>query len=457
MTLARLGASALLLSLAPFAAAQVPVGTVLVAVDGAVAGTSDLQWIPGTGGTPIVLPFTRSNPLADVVAIEYDPVSATTLLVEKQSGMDIRVNMICMQPGAGGAPVIMSSSFEDLAGTSGFWLEDLDRGPQGCLLALLRGSNSAVRILRMNVGGTCGSTNLVWNDVPVPATLPAAATPTSITSDEDGVIYIGAGTGPFSGNFAAVYTTGLEGGAFGTFFSQVGTSGVALQPNGITIDSLGTLIAGGTRNIIPGPCCDMICGTTVLTVDPANPVIDVEHGNGFITWVAKENGLSFYVDLPGCAALATNLSLFSGPLPGVVAIANVDDDSNYGCPCRTSNDTVPTISASATTTAGTVWDVDLSGGIANAPALFYGGLSNTSWGGVPLPLDLTPFGGQGSFYLQSSNFEFSDSLDANGEWSLSLPMPPGLAGTTVYTQFFTTDPGASPAFAASSGFALTVN
>jgi hypothetical protein len=102
-----------------------------------------------------------------------------------------------------------------------------------------------------------------------------------------------------------------------------------------------------------------------------------------------------------------------------------------------SNTGVPTINSSMT--------VDLSGGRANAIAIFAFGLSNTKWGSINLPFDLTIFNAAGCWIYVSTEFLFSVTTDSSGghKFTLTVPNNAVLKGVQFYNQFVVDDPGAN--------------
>ncbi len=72
------------------------------------------------------------------------------------------------------------------------------------------------------------------------------------------------------------------------------------------------------------------------------------------------------------------------------------------------------------------------------------GVSNTSWNGIPLPLDLGWFGMPGCKLASSYEWSVNGWSDANGvlQWGFAIPQAAGLVGARFYNQAFAVDPSA---------------
>jgi hypothetical protein len=85
---------------------------------------------------------------------------------------------------------------------------------------------------------------------------------------------------------------------------------------------------------------------------------------------------------------------------------------------------------------GQQFAVELSGAVGAGPALFWLGLDNTSWGGIPLPLDLTTLGAPACSLLAAMDGSYAGVTDAQGQATLPIVFPhPGPIGLTVYGQW----------------------
>ena len=71
------------------------------------------------------------------------------------------------------------------------------------------------------------------------------------------------------------------------------------------------------------------------------------------------------------------------------------------------------------------------------PAVLIAGISDDSWAGIPLPLDLGPFGGPGCSILVSPEVLLATTSDDFGEARFTIPVPadPALSGTRTYVQW----------------------
>ena len=116
----------------------------------------------------------------------------------------------------------------------------------------------------------------------------------------------------------------------------------------------------------------------------------------------------------------------------------------FGTACQGSSGT-PALSFGALPRLGKPFTIDLAGARATTPTLFFLGGSNTSWGAIPLPFDLKLLGAAGCSLYSSLDASFGLATDAKGAASVqfSVPNVPGLANSTVYTQFLIVDPGAN--------------
>jgi hypothetical protein len=80
--------------------------------------------------------------------------------------------------------------------------------------------------------------------------------------------------------------------------------------------------------------------------------------------------------------------------------------------------------------------VELSGAAGAGPALFWLGLDDTTYGGLPLPLDLTILGAPGCSLLAPIDASYLGASDAQGAATMPIHFPhPGPIGLTVYGQW----------------------
>ena len=80
----------------------------------------------------------------------------------------------------------------------------------------------------------------------------------------------------------------------------------------------------------------------------------------------------------------------------------------------------------------------------NVPFLFLG-LSNTLWGIVPLPLDLTLIGMTGcTLYTDPFLTFFPANIGGTATWSIPIPNDPNYLGLTLFNQGGVTSFGTNP-------------
>ncbi len=109
--------------------------------------------------------------------------------------------------------------------------------------------------------------------------------------------------------------------------------------------------------------------------------------------------------------------------------------------------------------ASSDFQATLSGGPSLAPALFAIGANDQFYLGLPLPLDMGPFGAPTCTLYGSANLLFGTATDGSGNASLALPIPCLIdqIGATVYGQWAALDLGANPLGAVfSDGLAVTL-
>jgi len=90
---------------------------------------------------------------------------------------------------------------------------------------------------------------------------------------------------------------------------------------------------------------------------------------------------------------------------------------------------------------GGSFSIDLSGALASAPSFLINGVSNTTWGPVPLPLDLSGAGASGCNLLVSFDLISPAVSDAGGAASVRIPLPNDsrLLGFKLHGQWMTVD------------------
>jgi hypothetical protein len=125
--------------------------------------------------------------------------------------------------------------------------------------------------------------------------------------------------------------------------------------------------------------------------------------------------------------------------------------SPYGNGCPGSGGIVPNLLAAGglpTTSGGNpAFGAVLTKALAGTVAVLVLGTSFQSWGGVSLPLDLTPFGVPGCFLLASGEFFLPAVTTGAGPsagmavFPLSVPASPALSGAVLHLQAYVVDPG----------------
>lgn len=171
---------------------------------------------------------------------------------------------------------------------------------------------------------------------------------------------------------------------------------------------------------------------------PANlPVQEVEHGGSragyqsvFVIRPEKKLAVSILVnanvDILQLNRVAKDILDDFGKPP-------VGDWKTYGLGCPSP---APRLSASAMPVVGRPFPIALQSPTANTAALFWIGDSDTHWGALPLPLDMSFFGAPNCMLLTSGQILFTKILDASGMTTLNLAIPNDstLIGNRVYTQ-----------------------
>lgn len=92
------------------------------------------------------------------------------------------------------------------------------------------------------------------------------------------------------------------------------------------------------------------------------------------------------------------------------------------------------------------YEQHLAGALPFGPAVLQLGISSSLWSGLPLPLDLTPFGAPGCSLLTGPALTVVTVVDAAGKAQINLPIPasPELLGAQFYVQWLVPAPGVNP-------------
>ncbi len=244
--------------------------------------------------------------------------------------------------------------------------------------------------------------------------------------------------------------------ACGNFLATVSPNPVAYgQPVSVTLTNV-----GATTELMPsscafesislvggpgGPVFTPSCLAIVVPVPPGGQVVQV--------WDQKGN-CDDQVD-PGLYDITVN-PLAGGPctLPLTISPCPAGAISGFGAGCNSGFIcfSPPNLSAEDCPQIGTTITLRLGNGAATTPALLALGVSNSSWMGIPLPLDL----GLGCFLLVSPDVLLTTGTNDLGRalFPVQIPADPLLVGQTVYAQAATL--GAGNNLAATNGLALTI-
>jgi hypothetical protein len=115
-----------------------------------------------------------------------------------------------------------------------------------------------------------------------------------------------------------------------------------------------------------------------------------------------------------------------------------------GTSCMGSNGP-PSIQSPHVPTVGATYDVQLVGGAPSSTAVLFFGLSNESWGGIPLPFPLSAIGGGPGCAIQAAgHLTLALPTDPGGAAALSVPVPLdlGLVNRILFHTWLVIDPAA---------------
>ena len=180
------------------------------------------------------------------------------------------------------------------------------------------------------------------------------------------------------------------------------------------------------------------------------------NGADLTTTFASATRLTASVAASRIAARGTaNVTVFNPPPGGglssgltfTVGLARASA-STYGTGCAGSGgggSAVPLLAVSGLPKLGTTYGLDVSSARGLAPALFFVGVSRTTWLGLPLPLVLTGLGAPMCTVLASGEVQIAASTSAAGTATLPLQVPnvPGLLTRHLYHQVLVVDPAAN--------------
>ncbi|MCB9882646.1 MAG: hypothetical protein H6832_12585 [Planctomycetes bacterium] len=113
--------------------------------------------------------------------------------------------------------------------------------------------------------------------------------------------------------------------------------------------------------------------------------------------------------------------------------------------CQQVGGAIPAIGNQGVPSISTPYSVTLGGALATTPALLITGVSNTTWGVIPLPLDLTGAGAPNCKLLVSFDFTLGTATDASGNATVQLTLPnqTSLVGFQFYQQWAVLDTAAN--------------
>ena len=206
--------------------------------------------------------------------------------------------------------------------------------------------------------------------------------------------------------------------------------------------------AGGPPGVAIGTTTINVTGTPgVCTATFVPPVIVPPSTDFFLVF---DNRVGLRLPLASTGAVGTHYyggpPTWNGPFNSVRWIYQVN--------CCVGSGAFPALAATGTPQLGGSYSVDLSGAAPGTVAVLFTGTSNTSWLGIPLPLDLTVAGAPGCFLLASGTLITSTATNGNGQASqlLALPQDPTLCGAQLFQQWLVFDPIANTlGFAFSNG------
>jgi hypothetical protein len=213
------------------------------------------------------------------------------------------------------------------------------------------------------------------------------------------------------------------------------------------------LAAGGYPNSLPAGM-NFSCGGVETSFGPYAPPFGFTPGVADIvlepatgTFLLGINGGGIgpggevrRIGATGCAfGIPATVWTFSPE--AVLKVVPREAAQGYGCPCPTAGGTFPVIAETASPAIGQPWTVTLTRGAPLSLSALAVGISDVSYFGIPLPLDLAAFGAPGCVLLSSSEYSFNTFADAAGNAALtfSVPNDPTLINLLLYSQWVIID------------------
>jgi hypothetical protein len=177
--------------------------------------------------------------------------------------------------------------------------------------------------------------------------------------------------------------------------------------------------------------------------NPYTGDIDLGTRVGNVDFIAGSHGTLDMIGGVGSSSTAANNSVTGiDVLPANGSVMTFGDSGMGGSPTATYR-FYPINLSMDYPMAGKKWGSRIFGGEGGAPAILAFGLSSKSWSGVPLPLDLTPFGAPGNHLYCSQEMVLATVLagtgSGSGEASFSFTLPAASLGTTLHCQWLVLD------------------
>jgi hypothetical protein len=256
--------------------------------------------------------------------------------------------------------------------------------------------------------------------------------------DSDGIPDFAVGA-PSPAYVGPTYVRGFSGATGTTLFTAIGSNyeiGYSLAGIGdVNGDGIPDVASGPTGG--PGPVSvhSGSTGAALLTLDGT--------GGVFGRSVASAGD----VNGDGIPEIAVGAPVSSQVR--VYSIAGMPSGSStFGSGCPGSSGAVPTIQTAGGNPSASVgnpkFSIVLSNALPSAPALLIGGISNTFWSslGIPLPVNLAVVGFPACSLAVSAEVVIPATTTADGVEFAPMPVPANaaLVGQSVYFQWFVLDP-----------------